>query len=121
MVERAINPGVFQQAHNGGGVSGRDLVLEDVPGHGAIHGPGIHISETDLPRESAGHAAFPGCGRSVNGDNPMSAIARAHSSSTFAGVSEVMTGVVTRTRFELTNSSRVFSKPGYDSRTHSTS
>ena len=120
-VERAIDSRIFHQANYRGRVSGRHPMIEDVPGHGAIHGAGVHVIEPDLFRERPRHTAFSRGRRPVDCDNPMSAVARAHSSSTFAGVSELMTGVVTRTRFALTNSSRVFSKPGYDSRTHSTS
>src|SRR4051812_11729211 len=120
-VHRAIEPGIFQQGDDRGGVVGSHSVVEDMPGNRAIHRPGVHVIERDLFRQGPGDTAFSRGGRPVDRDDAMSAIARAHSSSTFAGVSELMTGVVTRIRFALTNSSRVFSNPGYDSRTHSTS
>src|SRR4051794_30145680 len=120
-VQGAIESGIFQQGDDRGGVARSHLVVEDMPGNRAIHRPGIHVIERDLFRQGPGDTAFSRGGRSVDRDDAMSATARAHSSSTFAGVSELMTGVVTRTRLALTNSSSVFSKPGYDSRTHSTS
>src|SRR2546423_8278372 len=121
-IEGAIDLSILQQADNGRGIARWNAVVQDVPRHGAIHGARVDVIEPDLLRESACHTAFSGSGRPVDRNNPMSASGRAHSSSsTFAGVSELITGVVARIRLALTNSSRVFSKPGYDSRTHSTS
>ncbi len=78
-IERAIDAGLFEKLHNGSAVVRRDGVLQDVPGHGPIHRAGVDVSETDLPREFARHAALARRRRAINRNDLM--IRRSHGSS----------------------------------------
>ena len=71
-LEIAIDARILEQARNGVPVIGRDCVAQDMPGHGAIHGTGIHVSETDLFRERARDAALAGRGRAIDRNDTVS-------------------------------------------------
>ena len=47
----------------------RQLIVECLPGDGAIHRPGVEMVVAEAPRDLARHCAFAGSGRTVNGDN----------------------------------------------------
>ena len=149
VVQIAIDAGSLEQARNGVTVTRRDPVLQDMPGHGAIHRAGIHVMKTQIvSRAPARHCScrtrpdhqsqrldeWPEAFTARNSvadpetwpenlspSERKRSACRSHSSAALEGVSELITGVVRRVRFEETNSSSAFSNPGYDSRTHSTS
>ena len=65
-IEIAIDARSLEQARNGVTVTRRDCVLQYMPGHGAIHGAGIYVIETDPFREPTRDAALAGRGRAID-------------------------------------------------------